>query len=210
MKLTKASFPLARRPLAVCRTALAASALGLLGAAPALAQMEPYLGQIAVFGFNFCPRDWARADGALLPIAQYQALFSLLGTTYGGDGRTTFGLPDLRGRTVVGTGQGPGLLSIGQGDRGGQAQVTLTPAQMPQHSHALVASTAPATHAAPDGRLLAATQNAGAYAAAGGATATLAPTSVAPQGGSQPFSVRDPYLGMTACIAVWGAFPPRD
>ena len=96
---------------------------------------EPFIGEISMFGGNFAPRGWALCDGQLLPVSQYSALFSLLGTTYGGDGRTTFALPDLRGRTPKGVGNGPGLQSVIWGERGGKEQTLITAANMPSHSH---------------------------------------------------------------------------
>ncbi|MCB0630228.1 MAG: phage tail protein, partial [Lewinella sp.] len=103
--------------------------------------MEPFLGQIQPFGFNFPPRGWAFCDGQLLAISSNTALFSLLGTMYGGDGRTTFALPDLRGRSIVHIGTGPGLSHITQGEKGGRENVTLTTANMPSHNHAVRATT---------------------------------------------------------------------
>ena len=104
--------------------------------------MEPFIGQLMLFGGNFAPRGWAMCDGQLLPIAQYSALFSILGTTYGGDGRTTFALPDLRGRVPMGFGHGPGLSAHGLGSKGGEENVTLTTSQIPSHSHQAMGSNA--------------------------------------------------------------------
>ena len=101
---------------------------------------EPFIGQIQIFGFNFPPRGWSFCDGQLLPIAQNTALFSLLGTTFGGDGRTTFGLPDLRGRVAIHPGTGPGLPPVTWGQRGGAASTVLTTNQMPNHNHQAIAS----------------------------------------------------------------------
>lgn len=200
------------------RCALAAALLG--AALPAAhAQVEPFVGQLMLFGGNFCPQGWAQANGQILPISQYPALFSLLGTTYGGNGQSTFGLPDLRGRTPVGDGQGPGLSVISLGQVAGTENTSLTLSQMPMHTHTATyapsanASTAPATHASPAaGRVLAQVQNAGAYTSAsadttlgGGGTVAVAPT-----GGSLPFSIRDPYLGMRWCIAIQGIYPSRN
>ena len=97
--------------------------------------MEPFIGQIQAFGFNYPPRGWAKCEGQLLAINAYQSLFSLLGTTFGGDGRTTFGLPDLRGRSIVGMGNGPGLGDVRWGEKGGAENHTLTAAQIPSHAH---------------------------------------------------------------------------
>ena len=113
--------------------------------------MEPFLGQLMLVPYNFAPRGWAFCEGQLLPISQYSALFSLLGTTYGGDGRTTFGLPDLRGRVPIGAGQGPGLSNYVLGAKSGVEQVTLTGSQIPSHSHA--ASTQSASESNPTGNV---------------------------------------------------------
>src|SRR3546814_13601589 len=107
--------------------------------------MEPFLGQIMMVGFNFAPRGWALCQGQLLPISQNSALFALLGTTYGGDGRTTFALPDLRGRCAIGMGQGPGLSAYQQGQMAGQENVTLIQTQIPTHTHYISASNADGT-----------------------------------------------------------------
>lgn len=188
---------------------LAAAMLAAASAQPAHAGIDPLLGEMMLVGGNFCPANWLPANGALLSIAQNSALYSLLGTTYGGDGQTTFGLPDLRGRVPLGVGQGPGLSYMGQGQMGGTESVTLMSSQMPAHTHQLAASTAPATHAAPAaGRLPAQAQNAGVYRDAGGATVALTATDVA--GASQPFTVRNPYLGMTWCIAISGVYPSSN
>ena len=199
------------RPQHPARQAFVGLLLAAAGVPMAYGQAtEPFLGQLALLPYNFCPRGWTEASGQLLPINQNDALFSLLGTIYGGDGRTNFALPDLRGRVPLGQGQGPGLSSVQLGERSGQETVTLTVNQMPQHTHALQTSSQPATHAAPAGnRALATTQNAGSYVAAAPDT-SLAPTSVGVAGGSQPFSVRNPYLGMRWCIALQGIYPSRN
>ena len=113
--------------------------LGVL-AAPAQAQNDPFVGQVEIVAFNFAPKGWATCDGQLLSIAQNTALFSLLGTQYGGDGRTTFALPDLRGRMAIGFGQGPGLQNYEIGQAGGEEQVTLTLSEIPAHTHQAMAS----------------------------------------------------------------------
>ena len=187
---------------------LAAALLALTGVAPVWAQAsDMYIGQMALFPYTFCPRGWAEAAGQTMSIAQNTALFSLLGTTYGGDGQTTFGLPDLRGRSPVSTGQGPGLSPIQLGEVAGTENVTLLQSQMPMHRHDTLVSTQPATHAAPDtGKVLGQSMNAGSYVAVVPDTA-LAPTTGGLSGGSQPFNVRNPYLGMQWCIALQGVFP---
>ena len=205
-----AIVPAAQRVRIRARTLLAAAALASAAAAPTVHAQSALLGQLMLVGYNFCPRGWAAAQGQLLSIAQNTALFSLLGTTYGGNGETNFALPDLRSRTPVGVGQGPGLSSVIEGQTSGSESVTLTQQNLPAHTHPLNASTQAATHAAPaSDRALATTQNAGAYVA-GEPSTPLTPNSVGIAGGSQPFSVRNPYLGMRWCIALEGIYPPRD
>lgn len=189
--------------LVLCATLTATPAAHATG-------MDPFMGEVMLFATSggWCPRGWLAADGTQLPISQYSALFSLLGTTYGGNGTATFALPDLRGRTPVGQGQGTGLPNYTMGQVGGQENATLLNSNMPAHTHALPASTAPATHAAPaTGRVPAQAQNAGVYAS-GGTTVDLAPTGMSGQG--LPFSIRNPYLVMQWCIAVEGIYPTRQ
>jgi len=166
--------------------------------------MEPFLGQIQAFGFNFAPRGWAMCEGQILPIAQNTALFSLLGTTFGGDGRTTFALPDLRGRSIVGMGNGPGLSNISWGERGGAENHTLSVAQMPSHTHNIGVNTAAGEEANPNGKHIAGITDGFAENANGN---LAAPTS---QGGSQSFGIRSPFLGINVCIALQGIFPSRS
>ncbi|GGO81517.1 tail Collar domain-containing protein [Marinobacterium nitratireducens] len=186
---------------------------------------EPFIGEIRMVGFNFAPRGWAFCQGQLLPIAQNQALFSLLGTTYGGDGRSTFALPDLRGRSPVGQGHGPGLSDIRIGEQAGTESVTLTQAQMPSHSHSAEASVAiPANSSSTDtnpapasNTVLGPASNsgrAGALYTTDAANTTLAPfnnpVNVQPAGGNQSVGIRNPMLGMNFIIALEGIFPPRN
>lgn len=195
--------------------ALAAASLG--APAPASAQ-ELYIGQIIMGGWNFCPRGTVATDGQLLAIAQYQALFSLLGTQFGGDGRTTFGLPDLRGRIAMHTGTGTGLSPRPEGSKGGAETVTLTVPNMPAHSHTAkgtpTASVTPGSNPNPSGNLPALTTSAPAYAAPGGTTTDMAADSVTVRvdatGGSQPFGVMNPYQVIRYCIALQGIFPSRN
>ena len=191
---------------------LAAAALALAVVAPSVQAQasDMYLGQLMLVGYNFCPRGWATAEGQLLSIAQNTALFSLLGTQFGGNGQTTFALPDLRGRAPIGQGQGPGLSRVEIGEVSGAENVTLIQSQMPAHTHGLIASTQPATLATPDvSTVLAQTMNAGGYGASNTANVVMAGNSIGVSGGSQPFSIRNPYLGMTWCIAIYGVYPPR-
>ncbi|GAB2730777.1 tail fiber protein [Melaminivora jejuensis] len=186
-------------------------AAAVAGALPAQASSEPFLGELMLFSGDFCPRYWLPADGRLLSVSAYETLFALIGSTYGGDGTINFALPDLRGRAPIGAGQGPGLNSMAVGQRGGSETATLNAQNLPMHSHALAASTQPATHATPaPGQVLGKAQNAGVYASNSGATVALAPTGVAGSPAPAPFSIRDPYLTMQWCIAVDGAFPSRN
>ena len=199
------------------RLAAALLALAALACAPAHAGIDAYTGSVMPFAGNFCPRDWMPADGSELRIAQNPALFSLLGITYGGDGRDTFRLPDLRGRTPVGSnredapgGPAPGLALRSLGDEAGATFTTLTPQNMPAHIHTLPAATSAATHAAPgDGRTLAQAQNAGVYASSIGAPQVALGTSSS-VGANAPFERASPTLAVTWCIAVYGDFPPFD
>lgn len=171
---------------------------------------DAYIGEIMVFGGNFAPRNWAKCEGQLLPIAQNTALFSILGTTYGGDGRTTFGLPDLRDRLPMHAGRGPGLSSRRLGERGGQTEVTLADANMPPHTHAARVKAGPPSGASPSGASLAQGEGRGAavYTDAK-ATGDMLSLSDAP-GGNEPHSNLQPSLSMTICICTNGVYPSRS
>lgn len=181
--------------------------------------MEPYLGQLLLFGGNFPIRGWATCNGALLSIAQNSALFSILGTVYGGDGRNSFALPDLRGRVVIGQGDGPGLSSYVIGEAAGRETTTLTLPQMPSHNHVLMVNNERSTENVPDQSTFlsqgptagegphAVTSNIYSKAAA---NTSLNPRSISPSGANQPFSVQQPYLVMNYQIAMQGIFPSRD
>ena len=173
--------------------------------------MEPFLGQIQAFGFNFAPRGWANCDGQLLPIAQYQALFSLLGTTYGGDGRTTFALPDLRGRTMLHEGNGPGLTPRPIGQKSGAENTTLTAANLPAHSHpvAIPVNTGNASSEEPGGNVLA-SSGANLYAAAPSPGAAYQAFNTGNAGSSTAFNNMQPYLVVNICIALQGIYPSRN
>lgn len=160
-----------------------------------------------MFGGNFAPRGWALCDGQLLAISTNTALFSILGTTYGGDGRTTFGLPDLRGRVSVHQGTGPGLTNIRLGQKGGAAQATLTTANLPSHTHNLqVADQLPNTNEAGSGLLT--DQQSRSYSDAG--AASTMPGAISSTGGSQAVGLRDPYTAVNYIIALQGLFPSRS
>ena len=175
--------------------------------------MDPFIGQIQTFGFNFPPRGWAFCDGQLLSIASNTALFSLLGTTFGGDGRTTFGLPDLRGRTALHAGTGPGLSPVTWGQRGGVQNSTLTTNNMPSHNHAVTlhGTSTDGNQKGPDGHILAAVEDGHPYSnATPNVTANASSVTTANAGGGQAFENRDPYLGIYHCIALTGIFPSRN
>lgn len=179
--------------------------------------MDPFLGEIRLMGFGLIPRGWLACQGQLLPINQNQALFSLLGTMYGGNGQTTFALPDLRGRAIVGVGQGPGLSSYVQGQQGGTEGVTLTVAQMPGHAHLLSGSLKAdggADASDPAGAYPAAPADATLPFATGTPNATMSTTaltgSTASAGSGTAHENRQPVLGMNYCIAIQGIFPSRS
>ncbi len=175
---------------------------------------DPFVGEIRIFGGTFAPVGWAFCQGQLLPIAQNQALFSLLGTTYGGDGRTTFALPDLRGRVVIGFGQGPGLSNYPQGEQGGAEMVTLTIQQMPAHSHTVSATQTQST-TDPKGAVPAQTsgptpgQAPKVYGAVPDAT-TMNNGMIGQTGGGVPVGVRQPFLVINYIIALQGIYPSRS
>ncbi|HTW08396.1 MAG TPA: tail fiber protein [Acidimicrobiales bacterium] len=169
----------------------------------------PFIGEIRLFGFNFAPVGWATCSGQLLAISQNTALFSLLGTTYGGDGVSTFGLPDLRGRVPLSAGQGPGTSNYVLGEQTGSENVPLTSSQLPSHTHAVQANDAPADATRPGGAVMARVQNA-AYAAAPDGATQMNAGMISPAGGSQPVPVVQPVLALNFCIALQGIFPSRN
>jgi microcystin-dependent protein len=172
---------------------------------------DPFVAEIRIYPFNFAPRGWAFCDGQLLPISQNTALFSLLGTTYGGNGASNFALPDLQGRAPMHPGQGPGLSLHDLGETGGSETVSLLESEMPSHSHAARANTDFADLQTPSpARSLARSQNASAYqTTTNQAIVAFAPEALAPSGGDQPHNNLQPYLTFSFCIALQGVFPPR-
>ena len=162
---------------------------------------EPFMGEIRIMSFNFAPKNWAQCNGQLLPINQNQALFSLLGTTYGGDGRTTFGLPNLQTRVPIHMGQGFTL-----GEVGGEQAHTLTISEMPAHSHPMSGSTTNADVVSPVDNVLA--QSSQLYGPSTQVT-SLDPSTNVSTGGSQPHTNLQPYLAPTFCIALLGIFPSQ-
>ena len=172
--------------------------------------MDPFIGEIKLVPYNFAPQGWALCQGQILPISQNTALFSLLGTTYGGNGQTTFALPDLRGRCIVHTGQGAGLSPVDLGEQAGVETVTLLLPQIPAHSHTFQVQGGNATDLGSSGNFAAkATGSVGnIYGTSAGAT--FPPNTVQPTGGNQPHSNMQPYLVLNYCIALQGIFPQRS
>lgn len=169
---------------------------------------EPFIGEIRLFASNFAPRNWAFCEGQLLAVSQNEALFSLLGTMHGGDGRTTFGLPDLRGRIPVHAGQGPGLQDRRLGDSFGLERVTLQSNQLPDHDHRPVGTTAAASSRFPEGNVWAGAPNA-AYRRDTPDQA-MADGLVEAAGGNQPHDNMMPFLGVNFIIALFGIYPSRN
>lgn len=170
---------------------------------------DPFVAEIRIFPFNFAPKGWAWCDGQILPLSQNTALFSLLGTTYGGDGKSNFALPDLQGRSPMHPGQGPGLSLHDLGESGGSETVTLLESEIPAHTHALMSNAAAANRTNPVGNSPARVAGAAPYVPAAAPSAQLAPEALAPAGGDQPHNNLQPYLTFYFCIALQGVFPPR-
>ncbi len=171
---------------------------------------DPFIAEIRIFPFNFAPRGWAWCNGQLLPISQNTALFSLLGTTYGGDGKSTFALPDLQGSAPVQPGQGPGLSEYVLGQAGGTETVALLDSEMPAHDHALQASPDPGDNTVPGPTVsLAGSVGGSVYTGGSPPLAAAAPTALAVTGGSVPHNNMQPYLTLFFCIAMQGIFPQR-
>jgi microcystin-dependent protein len=174
---------------------------------------EPYIGQIMIFGFNFAPQNWLFCNGALVSIAQNQALFAVIGTTYGGNGISTFAVPNLQDSGAVGSGQGPGLSNYVLGQTVGIANVTLTQPQMPTHNHTASASAAKAAtdYVLPvaNGNWMGETKG-GSLFIPNGDGSTFASQTIAMAGGSLPHLNEQPYLGMNYCMAQFGIFPTRS
>lgn len=172
---------------------------------------DPFVAEIRIFPFNFAPKGWAWCDGQLLPLSQNTALFSLLGTTYGGNGKSNFALPDLQGRAPMHPGQGPGLSLHDLGETGGSEYVTLLESEIPSHAHALMASIEDGTQGTLTPGITLATSVGGAlYQTTTNANlVSMAPEALAPAGGDQPHNNMQPYLTFYFCIALQGVFPPR-
>ena len=166
----------------------------------------PYIGEIRIFAGSFAPAGWAFCDGQLMPISENDALFVLLGTTYGGDGQETFGLPDLRGRVPINAGQGSGLTNRIIGEAAGVEQVTLTTQQMPVHNHPLLVSTQQGQQTDPSGDVVGSNPTVQLFRP-GAATAPFDASAMTPVGGSQPHTNMQPYLVMNYIISLFGVFP---
>lgn len=180
--------------------------------------MEGMIGEVRIFAGTFAPRTWAFCEGQLLAIAQNTALFSILGTTYGGDGRTTFGLPDLRGRFPISPGTGPGLSNVVLGQRAGGENVTMTQATMPNHSHPMNVNSGAGTTNEPTGNYPASNNvqverggtvyDVNSFAAS--PNASMGAGAVGNTGGSIPMNIRNPYLGSYYIICLQGVYPSRN
>lgn len=172
--------------------------------------MDPFLGEIKLFAGNFAPRAWAFCDGQLLPISQNSALFSILGTTYGGDGRSTFALPDLRGRAPIGPRNGPGLSSYREGQKGGQEHVTLNTTEIPSHSHSVNAVSSAGNNAAPQNNLLANTVGFDREYSNASPDVQMNSRMINNSGGNQSHENRQPFIAINYIIALQGVFPSRS
>ncbi|HZQ27506.1 MAG TPA: tail fiber protein [Acidimicrobiales bacterium] len=176
---------------------------------------DPYIGEIRMFGGNFAPAGWAFCDGQIMPISENDALFNLIGTTYGGDGQSTFGLPDLRGRVPIHMGQGSGLTNRSLAESGGVETVTLTTSQIAAHTHPLLGSTdianlpGPATSNPANNAVLATTSTFDHYVDSA-ANVQLAGQSILGQGGSQPHENMQPYLCVNFILSLFGVFPQQN
>lgn len=193
----------------ISRVLLAITASAALASTIAWSQDEPFIGTVRYFGFDFTPRGWAACDGQLLAINQNDALFSLLGTFYGGDGRTTFGLPDMRGRIPLHAGSGPGLTPRSIGQKGGTETVTLTADQI-GHSHTLQASTSAGNQSTPTGHTLAGDTGDNTYLIEAPSVAMNGASISATQGGGSAHENRPPSLAVNCVVALFGIYPSRQ
>jgi microcystin-dependent protein len=172
--------------------------------------VDQFVAEIRIFAFNFAPKGWATCDGQLMPISQNTALFSLLGTTYGGDGKSTFALPNLNGTAPMAPGVGPDGTTYYLGQEEGSATVTLLQSELPVHTHALSVSTRNASEKSPTDQALAVGQGIGMYGPNSGSTTVMAPQALSMAGGSLPHNNMQPSLSFCFCIALQGIFPARQ
>ena len=172
--------------------------------------MAQYVGELRLMSFNFPPKGWAFCDGQLLPLSQNTALFSLLGTTYGGNGQSNFALPDMQGNVPMHPGQGPGLSLHDLGETGGSDYVSLLESEIPSHSHSMNAQSVPlGSVVTPAGNTFTRPASGNLFNKAGPVVAAMAPETLAPAGNSQPHNNMQPYLTLNFCIALQGVYPPR-
>lgn len=171
---------------------------------------DNFLAEIRIFGFNFAPTGWALCNGQLMPISQNTALFALLGTIYGGDGKSTFALPDLMGAVPMHPGQGQGLSLRQLGEQGGSESVTLLRSEMPAHAHQIQGDSGFANSTDPAGKLFGRPFGGGNMYKTSGTNVPLSNEAIAPAGGSLPHNNMQPYLTLNFCIALQGIFPPRS
>lgn len=189
----------------------AAAAATLLTASPALAGPDPFLGEIMMVGYNFCPINWTEANGQLLSISQNTALFSLYGTTFGGNGQTTFGLPDLQGRVAMHTGNGAGLPPATMGEQIGTPSTTLTVNQMPAHTHLLIGTTGDPDWTHPNNNTLGTSPTSAPRIYSDDIpNVPMNPGDIGVTGGSQPFGLYQPSLVIRFCVALQGIYPSRN
>jgi microcystin-dependent protein len=172
---------------------------------------DPFVAEIRIFPFNFAPRFWAFCDGQILPLSQNTALFSLLGTNYGGNGQSNFGLPNLQGKAALHPGQGPGLSQRFLGEQGGSEIITLLQSQIPNHTHNLVGIGIEIGDSnIPTSNILARSSGASIYNTSAASPVAMNQTALAVAGGDQPHNNMQPYLTLNFCIALAGVYPPRN
>jgi microcystin-dependent protein len=173
---------------------------------------NPFVAEIRIFPFNFAPTGWAFCNGQIMPLSQNTALFSLLGTTYGGDGKTNFALPNLQGSAPLHPGQGPGLSLYDLGETGGETEVTLLTSEMPSHQHLANCSSHDGALPSPSNNVWGDVggRNVKVYATAAGTSVNMSPLCIGGAGGNQPHNNMPPYLTLNYCIALQGVFPPRS